>query len=166
MTLRHSLAQGDLLGTTGLVASSGPAAQNLCHLTFWETGGIFPVQSQTQENSSAGAGLALLMAQSKPVEVEAPEGCLRDGETPPGMGGTPLTPWRSPCQTKPELRGGTAARPRRWAELIKLPAPGASPALCPSWVNLQLRQLPTALQGDRGHRHVWLSHLPLEETPH
>lgn len=80
MTLRHSLAQGDLLGTTGLVASSGPAAQNLCHLTFWGTGGIFPVQSQTLGNSSAGAGVALLMAQSKPAEVEAPEGCLGWGD--------------------------------------------------------------------------------------
>lgn len=101
VTLRHSLAQGDLLGTTGLVASSGPAAQNLCHLMFWETGGIFPVQSQTQENSSAGAGLALLMAQSKPAKVEAPEGCLRDGETPPGMGGPHSLHGEAPARPSP-----------------------------------------------------------------
>lgn len=100
MILRHRLAQGDLLGTTGLVASPGPAAHRISATScFGKEVASSQLQPQTQGNSSVGAGLALLMGQSKPAEVEAPEGCLRSEGDPTWDGGPH------------SLHGGTRDRP-------------------------------------------------------
>lgn len=126
------------------------STKNLCHLTFWKRSGTFPVTIQTHGNGSAGAGPAQVMGQSKLRWRQL--NCLRDRGGPYSLhGGTP-------ARASPSCRAAT--EPHAYSadlELIKLPAPRASSALASSWVNLQLRQLPTAYQGDRGHWHLWLA---------
>lgn len=141
MTLRHRLAQGDLLGTTGLVASSGSAAHRTSAISCWERSP--QLQSQTHRNGSAGAGLALVMGQSKlRAKVEAPEHCLKDEGAHLGWGGPRSLHGGTPAGPSPSSGVGEPHAHGAGLELIKLPAPRASLVLRPSWVNLQLRQLP------------------------